>query len=99
MNWNECKSLILQDYNRKKSIKLKRGSFHKYFVALVSSESFKVSFFFRILTYLQGKRVFAYRLLYYPLRFYYLHLSRLTGIQLPIGTQVGGVFVSAILAQ
>ena len=81
---------------------MKSVSFHKYFVELIVSESFKISFWSRILTYLQCKESFVSKLLYYPLRLHYLHLSRLTGFQLPIGTKVGGIcfchFGSVVIA-
>ena len=98
MNWDNCKALILQDYNRKETTKLNRGAFFKYFFKLIVCESFKVTFWFRILSYLRNKGVLS-KLLYYPLRYHYMHVRRETGIQLPIGTQIGGSFVSAILAQ
>lgn len=92
MDWKECKNLILQDYNRKETIKLDRGGFYKYFVKLIANESFKVTFWFRILSYLRNKGPLS-KLLYYPLRFHYMHVQRKTGIQLPIGTKVGGGYM------
>lgn len=89
MKWHECKNLILEDYNRKKVIKIKKGSALKYFVDLVFNDSFKVSFWFRIISFLRLKKKYLF-FLYYPLWFYYAHITRLTGIQLPIGTSVGG---------
>ena len=89
MNWRECKNLILQDYNRKETTKLNQGTFYKYFTKLIVSESFKVTFWFRVLSYLRNKGVLS-KLLYYPLRYHYMHVQRETGIQLPIGTQIGG---------
>ena len=59
MDWNKCKKLILQDYNRKKTRKLNRGEFCKYLVEQIVSESFKVTFWFRILSYLQNKGCFC----------------------------------------
>lgn len=89
MDWNKCKKLILQDYNRKKTRKLNRGEFCKYFVEQIVSESFKVTFWFRILSYLRNKGCLC-KVFFYPLRLYYMHVSRVTGIQLPIGTKIGG---------
>lgn len=90
MKWRECKKLILQDYNRKKKKKLKRGVILKYFSELIINESFKISFWFRVLSYLQNKKNIIFKFAYYPLRYHYMHLSRVTGFQLPIGTNVGG---------
>lgn len=97
MDWKECRALILQDYNRMRNKKLKQGSFVKYFIALVRSESFKVSFWFRILTFIRSKKMGV--ILYYPLRLYYQHVSHVTGIQLPINTKVGGALCLFILVQ
>lgn len=98
MNWEECKILILQDYNRKKPLKIKHAILHKYLKELIVSESFKLSFWFRIIAYLQNKSQFS-KLIYYLLRLHYINVQRKTGIQLPIGTKVGGEFVSAILVR
>ena len=96
MKWKECKRLILLDYNRRRHNKLKRGNIIHYFVALVKNESFRVTFWFRILSYLQEKK-FLKIILYYPLRLYYSHVCHVTGIQLPVGTKVGGGLFFSIL--
>lgn len=89
MKWKECKKLILQDYNRKKKVKLQNGNIARYLLELVLNESFMISFWFRILSFIRTKNN-LFKFAYYPIMLYYIHIERLTGIQLPVGTKVGG---------
>lgn len=83
MTWRECKSLIVQDLTRcvegRKTITLIRY--------LITNSSFKICFWFRIGTYLQKKNL---GLFYFFVYWHYKQLMYKTGIQLPIGTKVGG---------
>lgn len=88
MEWKECKAYILCDYNRNRDNKLQHGNLVRYLIAIVRSESFKVTFWFRLLSFLRSK-TWGKLTFYYPLRLYYQHISHVTGIQLPIGTKVG----------
>ena len=83
MNWLECKSLIYADLCRCTDKHTKISAFKLIFL----NSSFKVTFWFRIGSYLQNRKKF--KLLYYCVCWYYNCLMYKTGIQLPIGTNVG----------
>lgn len=83
MNWKECKALIRDDLRRSTDI-ITKTSAAKY---LITNASFKMSFWFRLGTYLDAKK---HGLLYFLVFWHYKSLMYKTGIQLPIGTQVGG---------
>ena len=83
MTWNECKDLIRQDLSRSTDRLTKRSALR----FMITNSSFKMSFWFRIGTYLKEKNS---KLLYFMVYWHYKHLMYKTGIQLPIGTKVGG---------
>lgn len=83
MTWKNCKKLIYQDLNRSSC----RCNMRFAFRFLITNASFKMSFWFRIGTYLKERKM---RFLYLVVFWHYKRLMYRTGIQLPIGTQVGG---------
>lgn len=83
MTWEECKALICQDLSRS-SDKLTKLNAIRF---LITNPSFKMSFWFRIGTYLMNNKC---KLLYYLVFLHYRKIMYKTGIQLPIGTMVGG---------
>lgn len=83
MDFCECKKLIRADYSRLPQKRL------GYLIYLITNASFKVTFWFRVATWLKGKGVF-YIIPYFLVAVLYKHYQYLTGIQLPIGSQVGG---------
>ena len=81
--------LLLEDLRRfgsKRTDSLLKGSYR-----LLTSASYKVTFWFRLGTYCeQSKNLLLRRICLPVIGLYYNHISFLTGIQLPIGTKVGG---------
>ena len=84
MNWSDCKSLIKHDLSRSTDNPTKTAAL-KF---IITNASFKMSFWFRIGTFFSEER--CYRFLYALVFWHYKQLMYKTGIQLPIGTQVGG---------
>ena len=82
ITFSDLKELIRADYGR--LAKRKYG----YFIYLLTNASFKVTFWFRIASWLQNRR--RLRIVYFLVAVLYKHYQYLTGIQLPIGTDVGG---------
>ena len=82
----DLKEIIKSDLNR-------FGNTNNYLWSgvknLVCNASFKVTFWFRIGSYLQVKKCFIYKILYLFVFMLYKHNQYLTGIQLPLGTNVG----------
>ena len=83
MTWKECKILIDSDLARLNNIKL---AWAKY---LITNASFKITFWFRIGSYLKQKHSPFFRILYMVVFLIHKHNQYLTGIQLPIGTHIG----------
>ena len=77
MKFSECVRLIKSDLQR-----LSGGGIRSY----LWSESFKITFWLRIGTYLSHKH---YTLPLLVVRLIYKHIQHKTGIQIPIGTNVG----------
>lgn len=84
MRWHECKALIKQDAQRFYAPTVMKCA--KY---VFTHYSFCITFWFRIGSYLRNKRG-LWRLAYNLVYLLYKHNSYKTGIQLPLGTQVGG---------
>lgn len=87
MDWNTCKHLIISDLKR-----VMGGgniSVMSFLFNYLVSESFKVSFWLRLGTYFMSKPSKLYIPLYYFSKIYYKHVEHKTGIQVPIGTQIG----------
>lgn len=82
MTWKECKRLIRRDLSRNTDRLSKRSALR----FLITNSSFKMSFWFRIGTYLSEKRL---KLPYYIVSWHYKNLMYKTGIQFPIGTKCG----------
>lgn len=82
MTWKECKKLI--DSDRKRLTKSQWGGV-KY---LIFNASFRISFWFRIGSYLQTKRTIPYKLLYGIVFLIHKHNQYLTGIQISFGTPI-----------
>lgn len=61
----------------------------KFLYSYLVNESFKVTLWFRLLTYLETKSLFLCKLLYYISKVFYKHVQHKTGIQVPIGTHIG----------
>ncbi len=80
MNWSECVKLIKQDLAR-----CGGGIFYSY----IAYESFQVMFWFRIASYLWERKKTCFWV-YEMVRLVYKHYEHKTGIQLPMGTKVGG---------
>ena len=84
MTWKECKQLISEDYSR-----LNKRRFG-ILGCLITNHSFKITFWFRICSFIneKGRRVFRFLLL--PIWLLYKHNQYKTGIQLTLGTKIGG---------
>ncbi len=82
MKWNDCKLLIVSDLRRTSDRCTKINALK----LLITNASFKMSFWFRIGSYLEYKNC---KILYFIVFWHYKHLMFKTGIQLPLGTQVG----------
>lgn len=83
MNWKETKRLIRSDLNRLGNINKWGGV--KY---LICNASFKITFWFRIGSYLKNRKNPIHRLLYYLVFMIHKHNQYLTGIQLGLGTPI-----------
>ncbi len=87
MTWKECKSLINSDLSRLNNVKF--GCI-KY---LITNASFKVTFWFRIGSYLKQKHSLLFHIFFFFVYLIHKHNQYLTGIQLPFGTEIGkGLF-------
>lgn len=95
MDWKECKALIKADYAQlignanvtRKQVIL--GGAKK----LITNASFKVTYWFRIGSYLKSKQNPLYKPLYLMVAILYKHYQYKTGIQLYLGCKVGGGLV------
>ncbi|WP_196245996.1 serine O-acetyltransferase [Bacteroides fragilis] len=85
MTFKECKYLIKSDLNRLTKVKWGGGGV-KY---LFFNASFRITFWFRIGSYLARQKGIFFKLLYRIVFLIHKHNQYLTGIQLPIGTQIG----------
>lgn len=85
MNWKETKVLIHKDLGRL-TPRGRGGGILRY---LITNASFKITFWFRIGSYLKQKRG-LWKILYLLVFVIHKHNMYKTGIQLPIGTRIGG---------
>lgn len=83
MTWSTCKALIKEDLDRLSSRRCKLISY------LISNASFKITFWYRILSFLKNRKG-LYSFFYYIVYMIYKHYQYLTGIQLPVDTIVDG---------
>ena len=92
MEWKECKELIKKDYAQ--LVGNSSVSNHQVFIGgikkLFTNASFKVTFWFRIGSLLQQKKLFCYKPIYWIVKLIYRHYQYKTGAQLYLGTKVGG---------
>ena len=87
MTWKKCRRLIVQDLHR---VSHKQYSVGRLLRFLFTNPGFKLVFWFRIGTFLQEKRNLPFRIMYLLAFVIHRHYVLQTGIQLPIGTRVGG---------
>lgn len=83
--WKETKALIKSDLQR-----FSTTSKWDYIKYLINNASFKITFWFRVGSFLQGKTGIGYNLLYMLVKLIYKRNQYLTGIQLPLGTNIKG---------
>lgn len=84
MKWKECKSLISSDLERLTSVNKWGGV--KY---LLFNASFRITFWFRIGSYLMTKRNIMAKFCLKCVHLIHKHNQYLTGIQIGIGTKIG----------
>jgi len=92
MTWKETKELINADYARLPKRRMGKLGY------LLTSHSFKITFWFRLGSFLKGKSG-LWRILLLFVSAIYKHNSYKTGIQMPFGTPVRGGYFLLILAQ
>ena len=80
VSWKECLTLIKQDLQRYLG-----GAIRTF----LSEESFQLTFWFRIASYLWHRKNTFYFPIYILVKFIYRHYEFKTGIQLPMGSNVG----------
>lgn len=85
MTWKECKILIVSDLKRLQYKKTWWGGV-KY---LIFNASFRITFYFRIGSYLKAKHNLFFKFLYAIVFLIHKHNQYLTGIQLAFGTHIG----------
>ena len=89
---SELLSLIKEDYQRYEKLEGRRSGICKKISRAFFSESFSITFWFRICSYLRSKNNVFARLIGKPLSLFYRMNGQRLGIELPIGTRVlGGV--------
>lgn len=86
MTRKELKSFISADLRRMTD----SYSIATYLKYLLMNPSFKITFWFRVGSYLKERRNIFYRLTYIVVFFIHKHNQYLTGIQLSFGTSIGG---------
>lgn len=86
MDLKQTKRLIALDYNR---LICNRGGVKAKIKALFS-DSFMITFWFRIGSWLLSKKNIMATLLLLPIKCLYKIIQHITGIQLPIGTDIQG---------
>lgn len=85
MNFKQCKYLINSDLLRLNYT----PSIKNILKAIFFNYSFKITFWFRLGSFLQEKKGFIIKCLYRIVFLIYKHNQYLTGIQLPFGTKIG----------
>lgn len=90
MERSELYSLIKEDYQRYVKLEGRKSSLLKLLGRAFLSESFSITFWFRICSYLQSKKSIFARLMFKPLALAYRLNGQRLGIELPIGTRVLG---------
>lgn len=82
MTWKECKNLIISDLSRL------TPNQHNVIRYLFLNASFKITFYFRLGSYLGTKKNIILSLFYWIVFLIYKHEQYVTGIQLALGTSV-----------
>lgn len=82
MAWKECKNLIISDLSR-----LTQNQ-HNGIRYLFLNASFRITFWFRIGSYLGTKKNIYYKILYWIVFLIHKHQQYVTGIQLALGTSI-----------
>lgn len=95
MKINELLSLIKEDYQRYLKLENKEFKWGKFVARIFFSESFSITFWFRICSYLNSKNLnskknISIRLLLKLMSFCYRMNEHHLGIELPIGTRAMG---------
>jgi len=89
MDYKELKYLIRGDFKRLSE----SNSIGTYIRFLATNPSFKMTFWFRIGSYLKEKHNLFFRILYHIVYFIHKHNQYVTGIQFAFGTSIGkGLF-------
>ena len=87
MERNELLSLIKEDYQRYEKLERRKSGICKKIGRAFFSESFSITFWFRVCSYLQCKK----RMIIKPLSLFYRMNEQRLGIELPIGSRgMGG---------
>ncbi len=86
ITWKYTKECINEDYARLG----KRESFFKMALMAIAHPSFSVTYWFRIGSYLASRKNVCAKLLLIPVKIIYHINQRLTGIQLPLLTDIRG---------
>jgi len=82
---NELKNQISEDFKRLSE----SNSMMSYIKFLLMNSSFKITFWFRVGSYLKKKHNIFFRILYLIVFFIHKHNQNLTGIQFALGTDIG----------
>lgn len=85
MDFKTCRHLIASDLRRLE----RHPSFLKGFKRMWSNPSFRITFWFRLGSWLKSKRNFLAKIPYGIVFMIHRHNQYKTGIQIPLGTQVG----------
>ena len=94
MIWKECKSLIVSDLERLTNINKWGGV-----KSLLFNASFRITFWFRIGSYLITKHHFMAKFCLRCVQLIHKHNQYLTGIQIGFGTKIGKAHPLAELSQ
>ena len=90
MKVDEMINLIKEDYQRYLTLEGKGFRWIKFWSRALFSESFSITFWFRVCSYLNSKNNIFARLILKPMAFAYRMNEHHLGIELPIGTKVKG---------
>lgn len=91
MTWKECSQLIKDDYKRLIEFNPKNASSYRFIKNAFFDDSFCVTFWFRLGTFMWGRRAKpVMKIPYFIVRNILSHESHKTGIQISIGTLCGG---------
>lgn len=88
MTWAYCKNAMYADFKRIRT-RLSGGNF-MCLLKIILLPQLNLIFYFRIGSYLKSKKNIVARFIYSIIKLIYNNKQLLTGIQLPLGTNVGG---------